>query len=105
MCTTSEPKAADASEADCREGEWDRLVAKIGLLTLSAGMLEAAVMAMHCKQQINPKGHSKEFNVEIGVNARVSNKRSSFSTGLMTKKLTSRNGFRQLRRSTKDATL
>jgi hypothetical protein len=29
--------------------EWDRFVAKIGLLTLTAGMLEAAVMAMHCK--------------------------------------------------------
>src|SRR5229473_2044874 len=37
MCTTSQPN------------EWDRLVTKIGLLTLTAGLLEAAVMAMHCK--------------------------------------------------------
>jgi hypothetical protein len=59
MCTTSEPKAADASEADCREGEWDRLVAKIGLLTLSAGMLEAAVMAMHCKATNQSEGAFK----------------------------------------------
>jgi len=29
--------------------EWDRLVAKIGLLTLTAGFLEAAIMAMHSK--------------------------------------------------------
>jgi hypothetical protein len=37
MCTTSQ------------SSEWEQLVAKIGLLTLTAGMLEAAVMAMHCK--------------------------------------------------------
>ena len=37
MCATSEPN------------EWDRLVAKMGLLTLTAGFLEAAIMAMHCK--------------------------------------------------------
>jgi hypothetical protein len=29
--------------------EWDQLVTKIGLLTLTVGVLEAAVMAMHCK--------------------------------------------------------
>jgi hypothetical protein len=38
MCTTSQ------------SNEWDRLVAKIGLLTLTAGLLEAAVMAMHCME-------------------------------------------------------
>jgi hypothetical protein len=37
MCTTSQ------------SNEWDQLVAKIGLLTLTAGLLEAAVMTMHCK--------------------------------------------------------
>jgi hypothetical protein len=37
MCTTSQ------------SNEWERIVAKIGLLTLTAGLLEAAVMAMHCK--------------------------------------------------------
>jgi hypothetical protein len=37
MCTTSE------------QNGWDRLVAKIGLLTLTAGLLEAAVMEMHCR--------------------------------------------------------
>jgi hypothetical protein len=37
MCTTS------------YLNEWDRLVNKIGLLTLTAGFLEAAAMAMHCK--------------------------------------------------------
>jgi hypothetical protein len=29
--------------------EWNRLIAKIGLLTLTAGLLEAAITAMHCK--------------------------------------------------------
>src|SRR5713101_3370681 len=37
MCTTSEPN------------DWDRLVTKIGHLTLAAAFLEAAVMRMHCK--------------------------------------------------------
>src|ERR1700731_3293651 len=39
--------------------EWDRFVAKIGLLTLTAGMLEAAVMAMHCKAANKSEGELK----------------------------------------------
>jgi hypothetical protein len=38
---------------------WDRFVHKIGLLTLAMGLLEAAIMAMHCKATAQHEGQLK----------------------------------------------
>jgi hypothetical protein len=66
--------------------EWDLLVTKLGLLTLSAGLLEAAVMAMHCKAT-----NQSEAKLKSRLNRAQREglkKRLGLSTGQKTKKVT-----------------